>query len=127
MATTAGAGLEGVVATSSRICFIDGDQGILSYFGYNINTLAENATFEEVIYLLWNGKLPNKTEVEELKHSLNADRALPREVTSFLAGVPKGSSPMDVLRTVVSMLSLYDPGAGNNSQEANRKKAVKLM
>jgi citrate synthase len=127
MATTAGAGLEGVVATSSRICFIDGDQGILSYFGYNINTLAENATFEEVIYLLWNGKLPNKTELETLKHSLNAERALPKEVTSFLGSVPKGSSPMDVLRTAVSMLSLYDPAAGDNSQEANRTKAVKLM
>ena len=60
MPTATGAGLEGVVATSSKICFIDGDRGILSYFGYNINTLAEEATFEEVIYLLWNGKLPNR-------------------------------------------------------------------
>lgn len=124
---TAGAGLEGVVATSSQICFIDGDRGILSYFGYNIDTLAENATFEEVIYLLWNGKLPNKNELETLKRSLAAERVLPKEVIGFLAGVPKGSLPMDVLRTAVSMLSLYDPLASDNSAEANRTKAVKLM
>lgn len=124
---TAGAGLEGVVATSSQICFIDGDRGILSYFGYNVNTLAENATFEEVIYLLWNGKLPNKSELDTLKQALKAERELPREVTSFLAGVPKGSLPMDVLRTAVSMLSLYDPEAADNSQEANKRKAVRLM
>ncbi len=124
---SAGAGLEGVVATSSQICFIDGDKGILSYFGYNIDTLAENATFEEVVYLLWNGKLPNASELEALKLSLKAERELPKEVTSFLAGVPKRSLPMDVLRTAVSMLSLYDPAAADNSQEANRRKAVKLM
>jgi len=124
---SAGAGLEGVVATSSQICFIDGDKGILSYFGYNINTLAENATFEEVIYLLWNGKLPNRSELEALKLSLAAERELSKEITSFLGSVPKGSLPMDVLRTAVSMLSLYDPAAADNSQEANSAKAVKLM
>ncbi len=62
---TAGAGLEGIVATSSNICFIDGERGILSYFGYNVHTLAENATFEEVIYLLWNGNLPNPEELAD--------------------------------------------------------------
>src|SRR5579875_122977 len=103
---SAGAGLEGVVATSSKICYIDGNQGVLSYYGYNIDVLAENATFEEVIYLLWNGKLPNKGELESLRSSLVAERELPREVADFLKGVPRGSSPMDVLRTAVSMLSL---------------------
>ena len=124
---SAGAGLEGVVATSSKICFIDGSQGILSYFGYNIHTLADNATFEEVIYLLWNGKLPNKQELTGLKSALIAERELPNEVVAFLRTVPKGSAPMDVLRTAVSMLSLYDPLAADNSDEANVKKAVKLM
>jgi citrate synthase len=123
----AGAGLEGVVATSSKICFIDGSQGVLSYFGYNIHTLADHATFEEVIYLLWNGKLPNKQELAELKSALIAERELPNEVVDFLRRVPKGSAPMDVLRTAVSMLSLYDPLAADNSDEANVKKAVKLM
>jgi 2-methylcitrate synthase len=126
MAST-GAGLEGVVATSSTICFIDGEQGVLSYFGYNIHTLAENATFEETIYLLWNGKLPNESELSQLKSALVAERELPNEVTEFLRGVPKGALPMDVLRTAVSMLSLYDPTAPDNSLKANVQKAIKLM
>ncbi|HWF45781.1 MAG TPA: citrate synthase [Bryobacteraceae bacterium] len=123
----AGAGLEGIVATSSNICFIDGEEGVLSYFGYNIHTLAEHATFEEVIYLLWHGKLPTRSELAQLKSALVAERELPIEVTAFLKGVPQGSLPMDVLRTAVSMLSLYDPLARDNSTEANEQKAVKLM
>ncbi|HSU29793.1 MAG TPA: citrate synthase [Bryobacteraceae bacterium] len=124
---TLGAGLEGVVATTSKICFIDGDAGVLSYFGYNIHTLAEHATFEEVIYLLWHGKLPNKSELAQLKAALVAERELPNEVTAFLKNVPEGSAPMEVLRTAVSMLSLYDPLARDNSREGNAQKAVKLM
>jgi citrate synthase len=124
---TATAGLEGVVATTSKICFIDGDSGVLSYCGFNIHTLAENATFEEVIYLLWNGALPNDKELRALRSSLIAERALSSEVTNFLKNVPSGASPMDVLRTAVSMLSLYDPLAGDNSLDANQQKAVKLM
>src|ERR1700693_1116621 len=102
-----GAGLEGVVAGESEICYIDGYEGILSYRGYNIHTLAENATFEETIYLLWVGKLPTASELDQLKQELGANYGLPSEVVAFLAGVPEGSSPMDVLRTAVSMLSLY--------------------
>ena len=124
---SAGAGLEGVVATTSSICFIDGDTGILSYNGFNIHTLADNATFEEVIYLLWNGKLPSKSELQKLQSSLVAERELPREVTTFLKNVPEHASPMDTLRTAVSMLSLYDPQAADNSPDANTAKAVKLM
>jgi 2-methylcitrate synthase len=122
-----GAGLEGVVATSSKICYIEGNQGILSYFGYNIHTLADNATFEEVIYLLWNGKLPKKNELAEMKSALVAERELPDEIRNFLRNVPKDAQSMDVLRTAVSMLSLYDPLARDNSLGANVKKAVKLM
>jgi citrate synthase len=125
--TTSGAGLEGVVAGESEICYIDGYEGILSYRGYNIHTLAENATFEETIYLLWVGKLPTASELDQLKQELGANYGLPSEVVAFLAGVPKGASPMDVLRTAVSMLSLYDPIAKDMSPEANRKKAAKLM
>lgn len=123
----AGAGLEGVVATSSRICFIDGEKGVLSYFGYNIHTLADHATFEEVIYLLWNGKLPNKAELAELEAALVANRELPAEITAFLKNAPSGVQPMDVLRTAVSMLGLYDPLERDNSPAANKKKAVTLM
>lgn len=126
MAVT-GAGLEGVVATTSNICFIDGEAGILSYQGYNIHSLADHATFEEVIYLLWHGKLPTSKELAELKAALVAERDLPAEVTAFLKGLPKGATPMDVVRTAVSLLSLYDPLAKDNSEEANVKKAQKLM
>jgi citrate synthase len=123
---SSGAGLENVVATTSEICFIDGDKGILSYCGYNIHTLAENATFEEVIYLLWNGSLPTKSQKTKLESQLVAERELPSQIIDFLKSVPKGS-PMDVLRTAVSMLSLYDPQAADASEEANKAKAVKLM
>jgi citrate synthase len=124
---SSGAGLQGVVATSSKICYIDGDKGVLSYAGYNIHTLADHGSFEETIYLLWHGKLPNQKDLETLKAALTAERELPAEVTAFLAGAPKGCSVMDMLRTAVSMLGLYDPLAGDMSPEANTKKAVKLM
>ena len=124
--TTTSAGLEGVIAGESEICFIDGDAGVLSYRGYNIHTLAKHATFEEVIYLLWNGRLPKRTELDALKADLSANRAIAKPVTDFLASVPK-AEPMDVLRTAVSMLGLYDPLAADNSPGANATKAVKLM
>ena len=126
LTTTTGAGLEGVVAGESEICFIDGDEGILSYRGYNIHTLADNATFEEVIFLLWNGRLPRREELSRLKSDLVAHRAIPKPVQDFLGSVGK-AEPMDVLRTAVSMLSLHDPQARDSSPEANAQKAVKLM
>jgi citrate synthase len=125
--TSTGAGLEGVIAGESEICYIDGYNGVLSYRGYNIHTLADNATFEEVIFLLWHGKLPNTGELAQLKQDLGANYGLPGEVIKFLGGVPKDVLPMDVLRTAVSMLSLYDPLARDMSPEANAKKAAKLM
>jgi citrate synthase len=126
MSVTTGAGLEGVIATQSDICFIDGEAGILAYHGYDIHTLADNATFEEVIFLLWNGRLPNRTELEYLKKNLVQYRPIPEPVKQFLGSVPEGS-PMDVLRTAVSMLSLYDPLAKDMSGEANLAKAHRLM
>ena len=123
---TTGAGLEGVVAGESEICFIDGYAGILSYRGYNIHTLAEHATFEEVIYLLWNGRLPRRAELDQLKSDLVANRPIPKPVVDFLGSNGK-SEPMDVLRTAVSMLGLYDPLGRDQSLEANRRKALKLM
>jgi len=112
--TTSGAGLEGVVAGESEICFIDGYEGILSYRGYNIHTLAQSATFEETIWLLWKGTLPKRQELESLKASLFANYALPPQVSDFLKAT-LDRSPMDVLRTAVSMLSLYDPEAKDMS------------
>src|SRR5512141_1878700 len=115
------AGLEGVIAGESEICFIDGYQGVLSYRGFNIHTLAENAVFEEVIFLLWNGWLPKRAELEQLRKDLAASRGLPGPVVDFLRSAGK-FNPMDMLRTAVSMLSLYDEEAQDMSTEANIRK-----
>lgn len=124
--TTSGAGLEGVVAGESEICYIDGYEGILSYRGYNIHTLAQHATFEETIWLLWKGWLPKQDELDALKAGLFANYGLPAQVSDFLKA-NLAASPMDVLRTAVSMLSLSDPEAKDMSPEANQRKATKLM
>lgn len=124
--TTTGAGLEGVVAGESEICFIDGYEGILSYRGYNIHTLAKNATFEETIWLLWKGALPKREELAKLKADLVAHAGIPAEVQEFLKANLK-ASPMHVLRTAVSMLGLYDPQANDMAPEVNQSKATKLM
>jgi citrate synthase len=123
---TTGAGLEGVVAGESEICYIDGYAGVLSYRGYNIHTLAEHATFEEVIWLLWKGSLPKRDELGQLKRDLRANAAIPAPVQQFLEN-NLNAAPMDMLRTAVSMLSLYDPLAKDMSPEANQMKATKLM
>ena len=120
------AGLEGVIAGESEICYIDGYQGVLSYRGYNIHTLADHAKFEEVIFLLWNGWLPKQEELTQLEKGLVAERPLPAPVVEFLKSTPKANA-MDVLRTAVSMLSLYDAEAQDMSVEANHRKAVRLM
>ncbi len=125
MGTTV-AGLEGVVAGESEICFIDGYAGVLSYRGYNIHTLAEHATFEEVIFLLWNGWLPKQPELDQLKKDLASGRGIPTEVCDFLKTVPQ-ASPMDVLRTAVSMLGIYDSETPDMTPEANMRKALRLM
>ncbi len=125
-ASTQGAGLRDVVAAPSSICFIDGEKGILIYSGYNIHELAENAAFEEVVFLLWNGRLPKKAELEELNAALTANRAVPEEVLAMIKSFPKTAVPMDSLRTAVSALAFYDPDKGDNSPEARKRKAIRL-
>src|ERR1700675_1509268 len=120
------AGLEGIVAAESSICFIDGDRGILSYQGFNIHTLADSATFEEVIYLLWHGSLPKQSELDALKTDLVRYRPIPEQDTIFLVMARK-FPPMDLLRPPVSMLSLYDPLGRDNTIEASVEKATRLM
>src|SRR5579864_482655 len=120
------AGLEGIVAAESNICFIDGDRGILSYQGFNIHTLADHATFEEVVYLLWHGSLPKRSELDALKADFVRYRPIPKEIAEFLAKASK-APPMDVLRTAVSMLGIYDPLGRDNSIEASVEKAARLM
>jgi citrate synthase len=125
-ASTSGAGLRDVVAAPSSICFIDGEKGILVYGGYNIHELAENASFEEVIYLLWNGRLPNRAELDGLHAQLVANRAVPAEIIGMMKSFPKDAVPMDSLRTVVSALAFYDPDKRDNSPDARKRKALRL-
>ncbi len=125
-ASTAGAGLRDVVAAPSSICFIDGEQGILVYGGYNIHDLAEHSTFEEVVFLLWNGRLPKPGELDDLKAQLIAHRQLPDGIIAMIKSFPKGAVPMDTLRTTVSALAFYDPERSDNSLDANRRRALQL-
>ena len=115
-----------VVAAPSSICFIDGEKGILVYGGYDIHQLAENSNFEEVVFLLWNGRLPNKVELDDLTKQLVANRALPAEIISLIKSFPKTAVPMDSLRTAVSALSFFDSDKGNNSPEARKRQAICL-
>jgi citrate synthase len=119
-------GLEGVVATTSKICYIDGDLGVLAYYGIDIHELADHSTFEETCYLLWNGSLPNRKELEDLRRRLTSERKLDPAILEFLRSVPKGAMPMDVLRTAVSALGLYDREERNNDHAANVSKAIRL-
>jgi citrate synthase len=119
------AGLEDVVATSSGICYIDGDRGVLAYRGYDIHDLAPKATFEEVCYLLWHGTLPNRAQLGELQSQFAADRRLPDGVVRLVRALPPGDA-MDILRTGASALSHYDRDAHDHSPAANCRKAVRL-
>jgi citrate synthase len=119
-------GLEGVVAAKSEICFIDGTAGRLVYRGYEISDLVENATFEEVAFLLWDGKLPNRAELDRLKQDLGASATLPEHVLSLLKELPRQTQPMDALRTAVSALAATDPYIENNDPASNRRKAIHL-
>jgi citrate synthase len=121
-------GLEGVVATTSSICYIDGDQGVLAYRGYDIHDLADHSTFEEVCHLLWFGRLPNAGELKALTQRMVDARKLDASITTLLELAPKHALPMDVLRTVVSALSFYDPeyDRSNTDHDANVNKAIRL-
>jgi len=101
-------GLKGIVAATTRLSDVLGDEGILIYAGYDINELAGKVSYEEVVYLLWHEALPNKAQLEKLKADLRAARTLPQGVIDFLKQAPKDANVMDVLRTGVSMLGLYD-------------------
>jgi citrate synthase len=122
---TATKGLEGIVATTSSISSIE--DGILTYRGIDIDDLALNATFEEVIYLLWFGKLPTKSELEKLQNDLNASSEVPAGIIEQLKLNPKNVNSMAVLRTAVSSLALYDEESNDMSPESNVRKAIKLQ
>jgi citrate synthase len=128
MSTTTHApkGLEGIVATNSTICYIDGDRGVLAYRGIDIHELADHSNFEETCYLLWFGRLPNPTELKDLRQKLAEERRLDPAIIEFLRKAPKNALPMDVLRTAVSALSFYDPEDRKNDHDANIHKSIRL-
>lgn len=119
-------GLEGVVATTSSICYIDGDKGVLAYRGYDIHDLADHSTFEEVCYLLWFGRLPNAEELKQLKRRMAEERQVNAAIIDGLRRVPKHVPPMEMLRTLVSELSYYDLEHNKNDHDANINKAIRL-
>ena len=119
-------GLQDVVVATSSICYIDGKKGILSYRGMDIHDLAEHSTFEEVCYLLWFGRLPKQTELDEVTAVMGRSRALPEPVVQLLKSFPQDAPPMDILRTAVSALSHYDPDAAANDKPANLRKTYRL-
>lgn len=120
-------GLEGIVANSTRISDVKGEEGQLIYCGYDINELAGKVTFCETIYLLWNNRLPNRQELEKFEYALRAERVLPEGVVDFIRRAPKNASPMDVIRTAVSMLGLFDPQKPREDEKAeNYRRCVSL-
>ncbi|HEY3173880.1 MAG TPA: citrate synthase [Thermoanaerobaculia bacterium] len=119
-------GLEDVVAADSSICYIDGDRGILSYRGIDIHDLAENSTFEEVCFLLWVGGLPRRKELDGLRRSIGAERALPPPMLELLRSLVPHLTPMDTVRTMVSALAETDPDVRDMSRPGNMRKAVRL-
>jgi citrate synthase len=119
-------GLEGIVATTSSICWIDGDAGVLAYRGIDIHKLAEQSNFEETTYLLWNGRLPKAAELDAFRKELANARVLDPKIIELLRSFPKDVTPMEVLRTAVSALSCYDSDEPDNSHDANLRKSFRL-
>ncbi len=124
--TTAAAGLRGVVAAQSAIGDVNGEEGILIYQGYNIHDLAEHATFEEVIYLLWNGRLPSQIELEEFSSEIRMNYEAPSAVIEMMKQFPRDADPMDALRTAVSALDFYDKEGHGTDREPAHAAAIKL-
>src|SRR5438094_1109015 len=123
-ATNAARGLEGIVANTTRLSDVIGDKGQLIYAGYDINDLAGKVSYKEVVYLLWKGKLPNRRELDEFTHALRAERQLPDAVINFITSAPKNADPMDVMRTAISMLGVYDPDMEKEAtREVNERRA----
>jgi citrate synthase len=124
--TQAPKGMEGIVATNSSICYIDGDRGVLAYRGIDVHELAEHSTFEETCHLLWFGRLPNRSELKDLQEHLAHERKLHPAIVQFLRDLPRTALPMDMLRTVVSALAFYDADEKSNDHDANVRKAIRL-
>ena len=120
-------GLANTIVAESQMSFIDGAKGVLEYVGIEIDALARNSTFEEVVFLLWNRRLPKKTELDSFIKSVQAEYDLPAPMWEMIRSLPKDAKPMHALRTLVSALSLYDPEADDNSVEAAQRISLRLL
>jgi len=120
-------GLEGVIAGETKICEIDPDRATLTYRGYDIRDLATHSTYEETAYLVLNGRLPNRSQMDEFDKMLKEDRGVPDTVVDVYRKTPQSAHSMDVLRTGVSILGLFDPEENDNSHDANIRKAVSII
>ena len=120
-------GLEGIILCDSALSFVDGTAGRLYYRDIPIQELAEHSTFEESSFLLLYGRLPTKGELEEFNKKLEAKRALPPAVLEFIKKFPKTAHPMEVLRTVTSVLGMYDPHPEDHSAQANLERSIQLI
>ncbi len=119
-------GLEGVVANESRLSDVNGAEGKLCYLGYTIDDLVANCTFEEVVHLLHRGKLPNRAELADITAKLRAHRHLPEEVRQFIKLMPKDASPMNVVRTGVSLLGVLDRRGKDQDRALNEERALAI-
>ncbi|HTG44016.1 MAG TPA: citrate synthase [Verrucomicrobiae bacterium] len=126
-AGTSANGLEGVVAADTRLSDVRGEEGVLIYAGYNINELAGQTCFEEMVHLLHENRLPTRDELSVLKRQLAGYRALPGKIIDLLRALPAETPPMHVLRTGVSALGCFDPEAEDTSEESQKRKALKLI
>ena len=125
--TTHAKGLEGVVAAETRLSDVRGEEGVLIYAGYDINELAGKTTFEEVVHLLHENRLPNRKELEALKRTLASYRTLPPKVVDILRALPKETPPMHAVRTGISALGCFDPHADNTGPGEHKTQALRLI
>jgi citrate synthase len=126
-AATQPKGLEGIVAADTRLSDVRGEEGVLIYAGYNIDELAGKTSFEEVVHLLHENRLPNRQELQALKKTLAANRALPGKMMDVLRALPRETPPMHAIRTGISALGCFDPEAEDTSTEAQKRKALRLI
>ncbi|MBL8146770.1 MAG: citrate synthase [Anaerolineae bacterium] len=119
-------GLDGVIVDETKLSLVNGTEGRLIYSGYKIEDLAAHALYEEVVFLLWHGRLPDRQELEALRAQIAANAEIPKEVLKMLKSLPSDSNPMSVLRTAVSMLAQYDIDSEVMTPEANERKAIRL-
>ncbi|MBX2859725.1 MAG: citrate synthase [Vampirovibrio sp.] len=120
-------GLEGVIAGETELSHVNPDLNSLVYRGYDIRDLANHESFEGVSYLMLHGKLPNKVQLEEFTRTLVKERDIPTDIIDMYRSLPKNSNPMDLLRAGTAMLPFYDPEVGDNSHDANVRKATRLI